>query len=155
MSDTTTNEMPHLTVACVIEQRGKYLMVEETKADKTVVNQPAGHVDDNETLLEAAVREVLEETGWLCQLTHVLGQYQYMAPNGISYHRTCFIAEATEHLEDYEIDSDIDRPLWLNAEELQGLERQGRLRSPIVMQAIEDHQAGIHYPLALIRDARS
>ena len=55
---------PHITVATIVEDNGRFLMVEEPKDGRTVLNQPAGHLDPDETLIEAAVRETLEETGW-------------------------------------------------------------------------------------------
>ena len=82
---------PHITVATIVEDNGRFLMVEELKSGRTVLNQPAGHLDPNETLTEAAIRETLEETGWDVQPTGVLGIYLYTAPsNGVTYQRVCF-----------------------------------------------------------------
>ena len=64
---------PHITVATVVEDNGRFLMVEELKHDRAVLNQPAGHLDPNESLIEAAIRETLEETGYDVELTGVIG----------------------------------------------------------------------------------
>ena len=84
---------PHITVATVIEDQGRFLLVEELKAGRLVLNQPAGHLEANENLREAAIRETLEETGWEVELTGLVGIYLYTAPsNGITYQRVCFAA---------------------------------------------------------------
>src|SRR4051812_23127347 len=72
--------LPHITVATIVEDNGRFLMVEEHKAGRNVLNQPAGHLDPDETLIEAAVRETLEETGWDVEPTGVIGIYLYTAP---------------------------------------------------------------------------
>ena len=96
---------PHITVATIVEDNGRFLMVEEHKAGRNVLNQPAGHLDPNETLTEAAVRETLEETGWDVEPTGVLGIYLYTAPsNGVTYQRVCFIAKPLKHHPDYQLD---------------------------------------------------
>lgn len=146
---------PHVTVATVIEHKGAFLMVKEKKQGRFVYNQPAGHVDGNETLIDAAVRETLEETAHHCRCSAVLGQYQYTAPsNGITYHRTAFIAESLEHDSAFKLDSDIEEALWLSYEEILDLNQKDRLRSPIVLMAIDDYRAGKSFPLDLIAEAR-
>ena len=55
---------PNTTVAAVIEKDGKFLLVEELIEDELVFNQPAGHLEKGETLLDAVKREVLEETAF-------------------------------------------------------------------------------------------
>ena len=89
---------PHITVATIVEDNGRFLFVEEVKNDKRVLNQPAGHLEANETLRDAAIRETLEETGWDVELTGVVGIYLYTAPsNGVTYQRVCFAAKAVKH----------------------------------------------------------
>lgn len=145
---------PHVTVACVIEQQGQFLLVEELADGQRVLNQPAGHLEPHETLLEAAVREVLEETAWQVEVTDLLGFYTYRSPhNDTSYHRWCFIAKAIQHLPQRALDTDILQTLWLDAEQIR--QQQSRLRSPMVLQAFEDYRAGIRYPLTLLRELPS
>jgi ADP-ribose pyrophosphatase YjhB (NUDIX family) len=140
---------PHVTVATIVEHDNRYLMVYEESDGKKVYNQPAGHLDPNETLSEAAVRETLEETGWTIQLTGVVGVNLYTAPsNGITYLRTTFIAEAASHDANRPLDTGIIEAVWLTYEELK--EREDQLRSPMTLQVIEDYRAGRRYPLAVV-----
>ncbi|MEH6583712.1 MAG: NUDIX hydrolase [Halioglobus sp.] len=143
--------IPHVTVATVVEQDGLYLLVEER--DKTtgamVFNQPAGHLEANETLAQAALRETLEETGWQVELSGVLGIALYTAPsNGITYHRTTFVARPLKALENAPIDPDISHIHWLDYEAI--LQNSAKMRSPLVIAAIEQYRNGHYYPLDLI-----
>ncbi len=142
---------PHVTVACVIEHQGRYLLVEELSNNQRVVNQPAGHLEANETLLEAAAREVLEETAWRVEITDLLGLYTYTsAHNQVCYHRWCFVAKPIEHQVHRQLDPVILNTLWLSVDEMR--QRQAQLRSPMVLQAVEDYLAGKRYPLAIIQE---
>ena len=99
-----------------------------------------------ETLPEAALRETLEETGWQVELTGVLGIALYTAPsNGITYHRTTFLATPLRALEDAQLDPDIYRVHWLDYEEI--LAKSARMRSPLVLASIEQQRRGQCYPL--------
>jgi 8-oxo-dGTP pyrophosphatase MutT (NUDIX family) len=142
---------PHVTVATVIERDGRYLLVEER--DKTtgalVFNQPAGHLEAGESITAAALRETLEETGWEIELLGVLGIALYTAPgNGVSYYRTTFVGKPLRHLENAALDPDIHTTHWLDYEEI--LANSARMRSPLVLAAIEQQRRGICYPLDLI-----
>lgn len=140
---------PHVTVATIIERDNRYLMVYEESDGKKVYNQPAGHLDPNETLLDAAIRETLEETGWTIQLTGVVGVNLYTAPsNGITYFRTTFIGEVISHDAKRPLDTGIIEAVWLSYEEL--LERKEQLRSPMTLQIIEDYRAGRRFPLSVV-----
>ncbi|WP_039913530.1 NUDIX hydrolase [Cellvibrio mixtus] len=140
---------PHVTVATIVERDNCFLMVYEESDGKKVYNQPAGHLDPDETLHEAAVRETLEETGWKVQLTGVVGVNLYTAPsNGITYFRTTFIAEALNHDANRPLDTGIIEAVWLTYEEL--LERKDQLRSPMTLQIIEDYRAGRRFPLNVV-----
>ena len=140
---------PHVTVACVIEQQGKFLCVEELSNGQLVINQPAGHLEANESLIQAAVRETLEETGWQVEVTDLLGFYTYTSPhNKVCYHRWCFVATPIQHIPNHELDSDIIQALWLDADTIR--QSPSRLRSPLVLQAIEDYLSDKRYPLALL-----
>ena len=142
--------LPHITVATIVEDNGRFLMVEEHKAGRNVLNQPAGHLDPDETLIEAAVRETLEETGWDVEPTGVLGIYLYTAPsNGVTYQRVCFIAKALKHHPEYQLDDGIVGAKWLTREEL--IEQREHWRSELIMRCIDDYRAGIRFGLELIR----
>ncbi|MBC3950983.1 NUDIX hydrolase [Pseudomonas folii] len=141
----------HVTVATIVEDQGKFLFVEELKGGKAVLNQPAGHLDPNESLQRAAVRETLEETGWDVELTSVIGIYLYTAPsNGVTYQRICFAAKALRHHADYQLDDGIIGPVWLTRDEL--VAQQDRWRSELVLRCVDDYLNGEHFSLDLLRD---
>ncbi len=142
---------PHVTVATVVERNGKYLMVEEVDkaTGKLVFNQPAGHLEENESITEAALRETIEETGWEVSLRGVLGIALYQAPaNGVTYYRTTFLAAPLRALENVPLDPDIQAVHWLDYEAI--LDNSARMRSPLVLAAIDQHRKGVCYPLDLI-----
>ena len=141
--------LPHITVATVVEREGKFLLVRDKSGGRVVYNQPAGHLEQNETLLQAAVRETLEETAWNVSLTQLLGIYQYTSPeNGINYIRHCFIAELIPVRTDSQLDDDIVEAVWLSVDEIRL--RAEEMRSPLVLRVIEDYLDGIAYPLSAI-----
>jgi len=140
-----------VTVAVVVEREGKFLMVEEDieNWDVPVFNQPAGHVEKGETLIEAAKREALEETGWEVEVTGLLGFYSYaphQSADDFTYYRVCFIAKTVQHF-NQPLDEGIIRAVWMTLEEL---ESSHHARSPLVARCIRDFQAGKNYPLDLI-----
>jgi len=140
---------PHVTVATIVERDGRYLMVYEEADGRQVYNQPAGHLDPNESLTQAALRETLEETGWEVKLTSLVGINLYEAPsNGVTYLRTTFAAEPVSHDPERPLDTGILAAVWLTYEEL--LDRRDQLRSPMTLQGIEDYRAGKRYPLELL-----
>lgn len=140
---------PHVTVAVIIERGRKFLMVYEEADGKKVYNQPAGHLDPNETLQQAAIRETLEETGWTAKLTGVVGVDLYKAPsNGVTYLRTTFIAEPISLDIDRQLDTGIIEAVWLTYEEI--LARQEQLRSPMTLKILEDYLTGKSFPLSII-----
>ena len=141
---------PHITVATIVENDGRFLMVEELKGGRAVLNQPAGHLDPHETLIEAAVRETLEETGWDVEPTGVVGIYLYTAPsNGVTYQRICFTAKPLKHHPDYPLDDGIVGAKWLTRSEL--IEQRGNWRSELIIRCIDDYLDGKHFGLELIR----
>ena len=141
---------PHITVATVIEDQGRFLLVEEMAEGRAVFNQPAGHLEANESLSEAALRETLEETGWEVELTAVIGIYLYTAPgNGVTYQRVCFAAKPLRHRPDYQLDDGIIGPRWLSREQL--LEQRANWRSELILQCLDDYLDGQSHSLALIR----
>ncbi len=140
---------PHVTVAAVVESKGKFLLVHENAEGGNVYNQPAGHLEQNETLLEAVVRETLEETGWVVEPTFLLGIREYTSPvNGITYIRHSFIAEPKYEKENATLDEDIIGPVWMTREEAR--RNSAHLRSPLVLHDIESYLSGVKYPLSVI-----
>lgn len=124
------NWQSHVTVAVIVERDGKFLLVEEDilESHEDVFNQPAGHVEKGETLIEAAKREALEETGFDVEPTALLGLYTYSPPlkPDTTYYRVCFIAQAIHHYE-RPLDEGIIRAVWLTLDELIAT---NRARSP-------------------------
>lgn len=142
-------QLPHITVATIIERDGQFLMVKEKSNGRLVYNQPAGHVEADETLLEAALRETLEETAWQVRLEKLLGVYQYTSPeNGTTYIRHCFIAAPVEHKSELRLDEDIVEALWLDLKQIEELTAE--LRSPLVLEVIRDYLSGKAYPLEVV-----
>jgi 8-oxo-dGTP pyrophosphatase MutT (NUDIX family) len=140
----------HVTVAAVIEHEGRFLIVKESIQGDILYNQPAGHLEDNETLIEAVVRETLEETAWEFRPAFICGIYQWTQPqNRQTFLRVCFSGTATSQDPQRELDRGILEAMWLSHEEL--VQRQDRLRSPLVLQCVDDYLAGHRYPLDLLR----
>ncbi|WP_163833207.1 NUDIX hydrolase [Spartinivicinus ruber] len=142
---------PRATVATVVEKDQTFLTVSEQVKGELVFNQPAGHIEANERIVEAAIRETFEETGWEVKPSYLLGVYIYRPPaNDLTFHRYCFIAEPVHHHPDHVIDPDIEATHWLTLEQLS--HPNIHLRSPLVVQCIKDYLAGIRYPLAVIHE---
>ena len=140
---------PDVTVATLVVRNGRLLCVEERANGQLVINQPAGHLEPDESLADAAVRETREETGWNVRVTHLVGAYQWKAETGRHYLRFAFAAEPIDEIPDAKLDDGIVRALWLAPAELQAL--ASRHRSPLVWQCAADFLGGCRYPLALAR----
>ncbi|MDR2875846.1 MAG: NUDIX hydrolase [Methylobacillus sp.] len=140
---------PNVTVAAVIEQDGKFLLVEEETAEGAMFNQPAGHLEDGETLLDAVTREVREETAWYFTPTALLGVYLWKHPKrDITYLRFAFTGEIGDHDPAQKLDDGILRACWLTADEVRA--SHARHRSPQVLTCIEHHLAGQRFPLSVL-----
>ena len=141
---------PDVTVATVVVADGRLLCVEERVGGRLVINQPAGHLEPDESLLEAALRETREETGWDVRLTAFLGAYQWKAPEtGRHYLRFAFAAEPERHDPARALDEGIVQALWLTPDEL--LAARERHRSPLVWQVVADHLSGHRSPLTVLQ----
>lgn len=140
---------PHVTVACVVARGNRYLMVEEDINGVAMFNQPAGHLEDNETLCAAAVRETLEETAWHVELQHLIGVQQWRSTeHGDMVLRFSFAARALRHDPGRVLDADITRALWLTRDEIAALGE--RLRSPLILPGIDAWLAGRRLPLDVL-----
>lgn len=138
---------PHVTVACVVQAENHFLIVEEDINGKATWNQPAGHLEADETLLQAAQRELWEETGIHAAPHSFLGLHQWIAPDKTPFLRFCFAIDLPERLPTTPHDSDISRCHWLSAEDIL---QSTQLRSPLVAESIRCYLAPERYPLTLL-----
>ncbi len=153
----TNRWKPSATVAAIIEHQGKFLLVEEHTPEGLRLNNPAGHLDEGESLVDACAREALEETMHLFTPTHLLGVYmaRFLRPatgdqaaQDITYLRFAFCGNLGALQNGRRLDTGIVRTLWLSPDELRA--SAARHRSPLVLQCVEDHLRGQRFPLALI-----
>lgn len=140
---------PNVTVAAVVERNGKFLLVEEETDGGLMFNQPAGHLEPEESLVAAAARETLEETAYQFIPRHLVGIYRWRHPErSITYLRFAFGGTLGEHNPDRPLDQGIVRAVWLTAEEIRA--SCGRHRSPLVLRCVEDYLRGVRAPLELL-----
>ena len=143
---------PSVTVAAVLERGGKFLLVEELVDGRRVLNQPAGHLDPGESLVEACVREVREETLWQFEPTGLVGIYRWhYAPDDVTFLRFCFRGNLGKEEKKGARDKQILALHWLTPAAL--TERRAEHRSPLVQKCVEDFLSGRFFPLeTLSRD---
>ena len=143
-----SNNASHITVATVIERDGAFLFVEERINGGLVLNQPAGHWDEGESLFAGAVRETLEETGWDVELTGLLGVYEFK-PDDLDYGflRFAFAANPLRHHADRKLDAGIERAVWFTRDQLIAHPCH---RSPMVLRCVDDFRSGRRLPLDVI-----
>ncbi|WP_422240649.1 NUDIX hydrolase [Dokdonella sp.] len=140
---------PRVTVATVVPRDGRFLLVEEIVHGRRVVNQPAGHLEPDETLHAAAIRETLEETGWDVELESFLGVQQWTSSeSGSQFVRFTFAAIPLHHDPARKLDDGVLGPLWLDREGIVALGT--RLRSPLILHSIDDWISGRRLPLDCI-----
>lgn len=140
---------PNVTVAAVIEQNGKFLLVEEETDRGPLFNQPAGHWEQHETLEQGAIRETREEAAYTFVPESLVGIYRWAHPRKeITYLRFAFCGPVSGHDPQQELDTGIIRAVWLTPNEMRALRE--RHRSPLVMQCVEDYLAGRRFPLDLV-----
>ncbi|AUX72443.1 MULTISPECIES: NUDIX domain-containing protein [Erwinia] len=138
---------PHVTVATVVQAEGRFLVVEERVRGRITWNQPAGHLEADETLLQAAVRELSEETGLDAVPQAFLRLHQWIAPDNTPFLRFLFALDLPEVVETWPQDRDIDRCWWLPAQDIISSKK---LRSPLVAESLHIYQNGVRYPLDIL-----
>ena len=131
---------PEVTVAAIVERDNRFLMVEERISGRLVLNQPAGHLEDGETLVDAVIRETREETAWRLRPEALVGTYLWRAPDGRSFLRFAFCGSVDDHHAQQPLDAGIQRALWISNEQL--LAQASRLRSPMVLRCVHDFLLG-------------
>lgn len=149
------DERPRVTVAAVIERSGQFLLVEEEDEGRIVFNQPAGHLELNESPVEGCTREVLEESAWHFLPRELVGIYRWSKPAsasvaGVTYLRFAFCGELGAHEAGRQLDAGIVRAVWLSPEEIRA--SRERHRSPLVLRCVDDYLAGRRYPLAILNE---
>ncbi|MDX5410984.1 MAG: NUDIX hydrolase [Thauera sp.] len=140
---------PNVTVAAVIERDGRFLLVEEETPEGLRFNQPAGHLEEGESLLEATAREVLEETAYRFVPEYLVGVYQWTRPQGdITYLRFAYGGRVEAEETGRALDEGIVRAVWMTPDEIRAT--ADRHRSPLILQCVEDWLDGARHPLALV-----
>jgi 8-oxo-dGTP pyrophosphatase MutT (NUDIX family) len=139
---------PDLTVAAIVQRDDRFLIVEERISGRLVLNQPAGHVEDGESLVDAVVRETLEETAWRFTPRHLLGCYLWRNPSGRTTLRVAIVGDATAHDPGRRLDFGILAAHWLTRDALAA--EPARLRSALVLRCIDDHLAGTRHDLSAL-----
>ena len=139
----------------MIGRGGRFLLVEEEDEGRIVFNQPAGHLEQHESLVEGCRREVLEESAWHFRPSELVGIYRWSKPRRaadaeVSYLRFAFCGELGEHEPERKLDAGIVRAVWLDIDEIRA--SRERHRSPLVLRCVEDYLAGRRYALELLTD---
>ena len=145
---------PNVTVAALMERDGKFLLVEEETSDGIRFNQPAGHLDEGESLVAACSREAMEETAHVFTPTELVGIYQWPRPKkenegDVTYLRFAFAGKVGVHETARRLDDGILRAVWMTPAEIEDCRE--RHRSPLVLQCVRDYLAGRRFPLDLIK----
>jgi len=140
---------PNVTVAAVIERDGKFLLIEEETSHGVRYNQPAGHLEANESILAAVTRETLEESAYHFLPKHLIGIYRWHSnESDTTYLRFAFAGELTGHEPDRPLDDGIIQALWMTPEEV--MASQPRHRSPLILQCVNDYRSGKRYPIEIL-----
>ena len=142
--------MPHVTVAAVVEEDNRFLLVEEEVEGRRCFNQPAGHWDPGEGLVDAVVRETLEETGYPFVPESLIGIYHWEHPHkDLTYLRFAFAGRVGARDLGRPLDTGIIGPQWLSLSQMQA--QPGQMRSALVLRCVEDYLAGQRYPLNILQ----
>ncbi len=141
---------PNVTVAAIVERDGRFLLVEEETSRGLRINQPAGHLEENESLIDAVKREVSEETGWLFEPEYLIStQIWRRSPKQTTFLRFCFAGSCHSHNPNQALDEGIVTTHWLTHSEITA--QPNRMRSPLVAISIEDYLRGQRYPLTMLQ----
>lgn len=141
---------PHVTVAAVIEKNSRFLLVEEETSNGLAFNQPAGHLDEGESVISAVKREVNEETAWSFDPEYIVSiQLWRKTPNSPSFLRVCFAGKVHSHCPEQALDEGIITTHWLNRDEI--AEKKSKLRSPLVLSTVDTYLSGEKHPLSLLK----
>lgn len=141
---------PHVTVAAVIERDGRFLLVEEQTSEGLRFNQPAGHLEENESLIDAVKREVIEETAWQFEPEHLItAQIWRRSKKHPTFLRFCISGSCHSHNPHQTLDEGIAAVHWLTPEEIKAQPK--RARSPLVAIAVDEYLSGQRYPLSLLQ----
>lgn len=139
------------TVATIVERNGAFLLVEEETSSGVRINQPAGHLEAGETLVAAAIRETLEETGYHVTPTTLVGIYRWQAPaTGATFIRFAYAADVVSHDPRRTLDEGILRAFWLSYDDL--IASRDRHRSPLVLRCVDDFRSGVKRPLDFVTE---
>ena len=139
-----------ITVAAVIKNSdNKFLMVEENTSDGIKINQPAGHLEKNETVVEAVIREVKEETGLVFLPLSLISVHQFFL-NSSSFFRFNFYGEVDSNSKPFSNEKQILKISWLDESYLE--KKKKMLRSKCVLAAINDFNRGLKMPLSTIKN---
>jgi ADP-ribose pyrophosphatase YjhB (NUDIX family) len=142
---------PDITVAAVCKKDGRFLLVEErSKSTQQIVfNQPSGHLEQGETIVDGVIRETLEETRCHFVPEDLVGIYRLEAANGRTYIRYTFSGSISDADENHVLDPDIIRTHWMTVDEIRA---HASLRSPIVLNCVDDYLSGVRYPLEILKE---
>lgn len=147
MTNDETYFTPHITVACVVQAQGRFLVVEERIHGKLTINQPAGHLEADESLVDAMQRELYEETGLNMMPTALIKIHQWVAKDKTPFIRFTFVLDLPSIVETTPIDNDIEGCRWLTAEEILTAKNA---RSQLVKESIISYQQSQRYPLSIL-----
>ncbi|MCX7082422.1 MAG: NUDIX hydrolase [Methylococcales bacterium] len=141
---------PHVTVAAIIQQDNRFLLVEEETAHGLQFNQPAGHLEENEDLIAAVCRETLEETAWMFEPEHIISlQLWRKNLESPTFLRVCFSGHCHSHNSKQKLDDGIVATHWLTRDEIAA--QQHRLRSPLVLTSVDEYLSGQRHPLSILK----